>query len=268
MSDAETLSGDALSAAKGENANSSGGEGNTSGNENVSQAAVTPSDLQAFGQQLTEQLSQQLQEGLKANRQSQRDTIDDRVSKSVDTVQSRLIDTMKSMLPEGTDFRALERQAWIDSQMDTGQSPSGDTDDSPQASSSSSGNEPSPMVKEIRAILTSHGLSGDEPEIVDYVESNQGKPWWQVGSGLNELAGQIAARKQGDDASLLPGSGATGGTPPSPNLKNAYVKEVQALRAKGLSRREAGLKLDAIKERFEKQGLDTSQVNLVSEFIG
>lgn len=258
MPEGETLSEEALAAAKAGNAKPAGSESEPSKTPVSNASGVTKADLEA----LQAGMMQTLKEGLKANRQSTRDTIDDRVNKSFDTM---LIESLKKNLPEGTDFESIRRNAWIESQMTGNNSEASDTSGSPQAPGKSAGSTPSLVEAEIGTILRTHGLSGDEPEIIEYVKANQGKPWFQVGAGLNELAGKIAERS-GDAASLSPGS--SGGSPPSPNLEAEYIKRVDELRAKGLSRRAGMSALVELQSEFQGKGLDTSKVNLLSRYVG
>jgi len=191
-------------------------------------------------------------EGLRANRQSQTATIDNRVT----GMQEVLIDELKKVAPEGTDFEALEDKAFIRSQRSTPPEES-PAEGSPQAPEASTGSAKDFVKREIDQILQEHGLSGDEPELGEYLRDNRGKRWSQVGTGFEELATTIAARNEGDGASFQANPS---GSPPNPNLEAAFRKEVTELRAKGRSYTERMHDYREIEARYQKQGIDTAKV--------
>lgn len=210
-------------------------------------------------QQGLERIASDIKEQFKALKQSSRDTIDHRVT----GMESKLLEKVKGMLPEGTDFTALEREAWIETQMAGDQEPSkAPASGSPQAPGQPQASGGNLVVQEITAILQAHGVSADHPEIRAYVRENEGQPWYKVGSGLEELAEQIGSRT-GDPANIM-GTG-SGGSAPSPNLKANYLKEVNELRAKGgLSGRTTDLR--EIQEKYFGMGLtDVLQIDLAKE---
>lgn len=258
MSDQETLSADALQGASGSAASDAPEEDQSTG-EQVSEdqpEPVTKKDLANFKQDV----QSLLEDGLQRNRQSQKDTIEDRVAKSVDSAYTQMLE---SIAPEGTDLKDLRRKAWIDSQLENGDLPDENDvpDGSPQAPSGEGGTSKSLVQREIEAILQEHGLSGDEPELQEYVQQNQGTPWYQAGPGFAELAESIASRDSSPANIMGTGSGQS---PPSPDLEQAYIKEVAALRGEGRGFQDRMQKLRQVKEKYRKQNLDVDQIDVAS----
>lgn len=207
---------------------------------------VTKADLEA----MAASISKQVEAGLRSNRQSANATIDNRVS----GMQTELIESMKSLLPQGTDFEALQDQAWLRSQRKVASVPDTPVGEPPQAEPTEPSQPESVVEREIATILQAHGLSGDEPELRQYLTESRGKPWYQVGAGLNELAGKIASRTS-DPGNIM---GSPSGSPPSPDLRAQYIQEVKALMATGAYDQSGQVELRRIQDRYEKLGLDTN----------
>ena len=208
---------------------------------------------------VTKAVGGQVKLGLQANRQSANATIDNRVT----GMQSELVSGMRALLPEGVDFDKLQDEAWIRSQRKKSQEPeSAEAGETPQAEPAAPASVESTMATEIASILQKHGLSGNEPELVEYVKANKEQPWYLAGAGFNELAEKIAGR-QSDPANIM---GTGSGTPPNPNLKAKYLDEVAELRAQGKYDRSSQVAMREIAAKYEKLGLKTSEIDLLKEF--
>ena len=168
---------------------------------------VSKADLEAFGTSLVEQIVPRL-------KQSQKDTIKANVSSEVDGKLSdfdEVVELLKPHLPEDLDVQNIKRNAFLDNLMsDVSSKPEVEVvgletpsqDETPEPASSPPG-----LENEIQSILETHGVKGDEPELLEYAEKNKGKPWYQIGQGFDDLAKSIAARSAGNSAGVVPSQG-------------------------------------------------------------
>mgnify|MGYP001582844038 CR=1 FL=1 len=173
----------------------------------------------------------------KANRQSQADVITNRVRKEVG---NKLADALRPNLP-------LEPAVVPDA-------PSQALE--PALPSAVSGVE-----LEIQTILSTHGLTGEEPELIAYATENKGKPWYQVGAGFAAVAEKISTRAGG---SILAGEGT--GTA-SPNDVQAYINKVMELRkaaTAGTDRNTLRSSLRTLKEEYRKKGVEVDKIGFGS----
>ena len=204
-------------------------------------------------QESMEAVGKQIAEGFKSNRQSQTGTIDNRVA----GMEKRLTEKLIASLPEGTDVDALRREAYLDSQIAGDPAPTDARSGSPQAPDQPPASGANVVEQEIARILQEHGVSADNPELIEYVKANRGQPWYKVGAGFAELVEQIASRA-GDPANIM-GAG-SGGSVSTPDLRTAYLAEVQALREKGAHARD----LRPVQDKYMSQGLNVYQIDLTT----
>jgi len=235
----ETLT-EALSGEPEENANSSAGT-------ETSQEPVSFADeLKAAETRIMREVT----EGLKANRQSQTDTIDNRVT----GMEATIISELTKLVPEGTDIQAIRERAWIQSQMGTSEN-DGSAERSPKALEASPSTTADLVSTEITQILQEHGVSADEPELADYMRANAGKRWSQIGAGFEDVVANIAERSKG---STPMGTGS--GSAPNPNLEAAFAKEATELRATGRGYKERMNAYRELEAKYQAQGVDTAKV--------
>ena len=191
-------------------------------------------------------------------KQSQSDVIEDRVTKAVSGKMSAFDEAAESFRPhlkEGVDVADIRRAAFLDnliaesSEPSEPESPSPPQDKPPEQASS-----PSLLEQEIGEILKEHDLREDEPELLEYVKANQGKPWYKIGPGFADLAAKVSARKKGSPAGIL---AETGRKPPDPDLAQQYVDELATARDEG---RRGHAVLREIKNKYRKLGLDVDNI--------
>jgi len=195
----------------------------------------------------------QIDEGLKRIKQSQRDVVEDRVSRAKNTLEADILERVKPALEKaGVNLSEVRRQAFLDRQIDGAESGEAPAGESPKAEPASSSNESSLFQKELKSILSEHGLNGTEPELREYMRQHTGEPWYKAGAGFAELAETVGSRKK--QGTLMPGSG---DAPPPPNLVDAYKKEVLEARSKG----EGMVGKRRIDAKFQKLGLKVENVS-------
>jgi hypothetical protein len=182
---------------------------------------VSKADLEAFGTALVDEIVPRL-------KQSQKDVIQDRVSSEVKEAMSSFDEAVEMLSPElkeGADIAALRREAFLNNLMaqSTSPEPEPEPEAPPQAAAPEPASLPPGREAEIAQILEQHeGLSGTEPELMEYAKANKDKPWWQVGGGFNDLAASIAARNTGTPAGVV----APQGQASNPDLKAEFRKEL------------------------------------------
>jgi len=171
-------------------------------------------------------------EGLaKRLKQSQRDIVEDRLTKALD----------KHFGKPAASAPAPETPA----------SPA-----PPQATPAAAVTATSGFESEIKAILDERGLTGQEPELQEFAQANKGQPWYKVGPQLDELAAKIAARRGGSPSGVVVPPGPK---PNEPELAAQYLEDIAAARKAG--RFGAG-NLRAIKDKYRKLGLAVENVRL------
>lgn len=194
----------------------------------------------------------QLDEGFKRLKQSQRDTVDDRVNRVKSTLEADILERVKPHLEKaGVNLDEVRRQAFLDRQIEGFSTSTQNAGESPQAEPAPQPSGPSVVQREISSILEKHGLDGKEPELREYMRQHQGEPWYRAGAGFAELAESLAARKQ--SGTVMPGGGSA---PPAPNLVDAYRKEVLEARSRG----EGMSGKRRIDEKYRKLGFNPDNV--------
>lgn len=210
-----------------------GSAGTESQPQESSQEFVSRTELSAAVDTIIAEMKAQA----KAHRQSQADVITNRVRKEVG---NKLADALRpSLPPEPAVVPAAPSQA-----------------PEPALPSAVSGVE-----LEIQTILSTHGLTGEEPELIAYATENRGKPWYRVGAGFAAVAEKISTRAGG---SILAGEGT--GTA-SPNDVQAYLNQVDELRKAvraGQDRKTTSTRLSALKNEYRKKGVAVDQIGFGS----
>jgi hypothetical protein len=213
---------------------------------------VSKADLKAFGTALVEEIVPRL-------KQSQKDTIRDRVASEVGDATSEfdaVVAALAPYLPENFDVSDIKRQQFIDKLMAQPSSPPEPEPDAPsQAAAPEPASPPPGRETEIAQILEEHGLSGNEPELTEYAEANQGKPWYLVGQGFVDLAKNIAARSAGDSAGVAVPQGQVS----NPDLAAEFRKELSEAKEKG---RYGMNTLRALKAKYADLGLSDEEMDI------
>ena len=163
-------------------------------------------------------------------RQSQRDTIQDRVQAAVGGALPHfdvIADALKPLFKDGSNIEAVKQDLFIKSLMAQSSSQpvaaAAPPNQGPAPQLPPAGTGPTGLEAEIKAILEANKLTGAEPELVQLLTANRGQPWYQVGPQFAALATQIAGRS----GTVL---GTAAGSPSaSPDLAREYVTKVQEL---------------------------------------
>ena len=213
---------------------------------------VSKADLKAFGTALVEEIVPRL-------KQSQKDTIRDRVASEVGDRTSELdavVAALAPYLPEDFDPSDVRRQQFIDKLMaQPSSTPEPEPEAPPQAAAPEPASSPPGRETEIEQILEEHGLSGTEPELTEYAEANTGKPWYLVGQGFVDLAKNIQARTAGNSAGVAVPQGQVAST----DLEVAFRKELADARETG----QYGMNtLRTIKTKYAELGLTEEQMDI------
>jgi hypothetical protein len=235
--------------------------------EKSSTEYVSREDLDAFGAKLAESISKEIVPRLK---QSQKDVIQDRVSSEVKEKLSAFDEAVEMLTPhlsEDVDLKALKRQKFIDSLMSESPSPEGVPEQAPppQEAVPEPASSPPSFEAEIQTILDAHGISGEEPELLEYAEKNKGKPWWQIGTGFNELAQSLATRQAGTPAGVVPPQGQVAHT----DLIKEFNQEVDAyLNPRGgdgklvQGQRRSIQRLRTLQQKYVDQGVPIEELDI------
>jgi len=184
---------------------------------------VSSEDFQAGLKALEEQIVDRMKESQKAVIQhSVSSEIGDKLS-TFDEVAALL----KPHLPDDLDVQNIKRQAFVDSLMSEPSSPKAELEEPspPQPEPPTPASVPPAFEAEIQSILETTGVSGQEPELKEYLEKTRGKRWFEVGQGFNDLAVSIAARTAGTPAGVVAPQGQIAET----DLVKNYRTELDAL---------------------------------------
>ena len=114
---------------------------------------------------------------------------------------------------------------------------------------------PPAFEAEIQTILETHGVKGDEPELLEYAEKNKGKPWYQIGQGFDELAKSIAARSAGTSAGVV----ASQGQVATSDLVADFRKEL----AEGMKQGQKGMRyLRQLQQKYVEKGASIEDLDI------
>ena len=206
---------------------------------------VSKSDLEAFGTQIVDQIVPRITK-------SQRDSIQARVSTEVNERMSELdkaVEVLRPLMREDVSEEDValvkERQFIRDLMAGSSSESEVESDSPPQEEVPEPASSPPGLQDEIQSILDAVGVSGKEPELMEYAEKNKGKPWYQTGQGFEELAKSIAARSAGTPAGVV----APQGQVANPDLVQEYRTELDGL----LYHRDGGGKITGDKRRNMNQ---------------
>ncbi len=221
---------------------------------------VSKSDLGGIVDQIVERVTK-----------SQRDSIQARVSNEVGEKLSKfdeVVEALRPHLPENFDASGVKREAFIDNLMRQSTSDTSEPEQPspPQEEAPTPASVPPGRESEIAAILETHsGLSGSEPELLEYAEANKGKPWYQVGQGFEDLAKSIAARTAGTPAGVV----APQGQVSNPDLEKEFRTELNGLlnpvdsEGKAIQgQRRNPNQLRALQAKYAEQGLKPEDMDI------
>ena len=243
MPDNETLSEDLLPGKQADAGASAAGD-------ETSQAPVSRAEYEKLSKSVLD-LTKKIDQGLKANRQSATDTIKSVVSQAQKSSNDYLIDRLAALLPaNGPSLESIKREAFLDEQVAKASAGKDDSDSAQEVESPPAPTGPSLIQQEIAAILTEHGLTGEEPELREYVAAHKGTRWYEAGPGFADLARKIAARKRGTPGGVMLGKV---GRPSTSGLEAEYLSEVKEMR----KQRKYGLNLlRDLKDKYRAAGLE------------
>ena len=205
----------------------------------------------------------------------------DQLNEAVESAVSKTVDSFKPLLAEATTrqteiLKQSQRDAIkdrVDGSVARALEAQGISTEAPSSASSTS--EPEPTAKsdnadeatqasdaiagEMTKILEEAGLKGDEPELKEWMEKNEGKPWYESGKSFFDTAQSIKGRT--DSAPI--GGGEGGATVPD-DLTAAYVADRQAIYArmsKGeITHYQAKSEADAVKAKAAEAGVPVDQI--------
>jgi hypothetical protein len=209
---------------------------------------VSRGDLEALEQRLTKAMGNGLESVVQRTKQSSKATIDHRVKKAVGERMKdyeEVLGLLSPHLREGVDPEQLKKDAALSFLYDE---VSRTPEEQPEGNSQAS--EPSRLEKELSEIMRKHGLTGKEPDIDAYLKENEGKPWYSLLAGIDQLGVEIAKRRTPSAAGI---TSTKGGPSPRPDLVEAYKKDM--LKARGrrdmikatvAKYRDLGVKVDEI----------------------
>ena len=196
------------------------------------------------------------------------------VSSEVDGRLSEFDEGLKLLRPlmredvSDEDLARVRERQYVQSLMTASSStPEVEPDSPPQEEVLKPASLPPGREDEIQSILDATGVSGEEPELLEYADKNKGEPWWKVGEGFNTLAEQIAARSAGTPAGVV----APQGQVANPDLVKEYRTELDGLlyhrdgtgKITGDKRRNMN-QLRQLQERYLELGLKAEDMEIGS----
>ena len=214
---------------------------------------VSKADLKAFGTELVDEILPRL-------KQSQRDVIKTSVASEVDGKLSsfdEVVELLKPHLPKDLDVQGIKRDKFLDDLMSEKPSPEAEpvAPSSPEEQPSELASSPPAFEAEIQTILETHGVKGDEPELLEYAEKNKGKPWYLTGQGFDDLAKSIAARSAGTSAGVVQTQGQA--------VSSDLVAEFRAELAEGLKQGQKGMRyLRQLKQKYVEKGANIDDLDI------
>ncbi len=195
--------------------------------------------------ELRDELKGWIDNGTERTKQSQRDAIKARVKQVVgeelgDTFAT--IDRFSELFDKGVDPKQLKVDALLEH----------------LANEPSETGEPAPsrpdetfVEREVRGVVEKHGLSGSEPELKQYMTEAKGQSLYNMLSGLEKVAVEVAEKRKATPAGILP----SGSSPPAkPDLDQKFIEEMWAAKGQGMA---AGR---VIKEKYRALGVKVDQI--------
>lgn len=233
-----------------------GGTGDSEGK--ASEGKASEGSFEALEQRLTKHVEATIDKAVSSLKQSQRDTIQDRVTKAVHDAPefqglrqiNEFMERHPELLKEGVKPREVLRSAALDNLVD--RELAGSTEQrQPERRDAAQADGSGVLKAEIGRILQEHGVAEDDPEVIALAKEVQGQPLLVQLTRLNELATQIAGRSD------EPNVGAARGRKVNPDLEAKYRQEMLENRGRGnyVGRQ--------IKDKYRKLGLDVDRVALI-----
>ena len=236
--------------------------------ESVSEATETPQ--QAPSQEYVsksdyEAMHQELKQELERLKQSSDDRAKHAASVSSEVTEklSEFDETYKAMKPllredvsEEEVAQLRERQFLQNLMQDSSSSKSVlEPEARPEAETPAPASVPPPFEAEIQTILDTHGVKGDEPELLEYAEKNKGKPWYQIGQGFDELAKSIATRSAGTSVGVVPTQGQA--------ANEDLVKQFREELTEGMKQGQKGMRyLRQLQAKYVEKGADIDDLDI------
>lgn len=175
-------------------------------------------------------------------KQSQRDAIKARVPQLVrDTIKEEF-EAIEKYAP-----KEKQKELQIEAMMNHLTS----EDSEPEEKPASSRPDESTVEREVRGVLEQHGLSGSEPELKQYMAGAQEQSMFEMLTGLDKVAVEVAEKRKATPAGILP-SGSS--PPPTPDLDLKFKEEMWAARGQGNA---VG---KAIKEKYRELGVEVDLI--------
>ena len=205
----------------------------------------------------------------------------EQLNEAVENAVSKTVESFKPLLDEASKkqteiLKQSQRDAIkdrVDGSVERALAAQGISTEAPSSSSSTS--EPEPTTKsdkadeatqasdaiagEMTKILEEAGLKGDEPELKEWMEKNEGKPWYESGASFFETAQSLKGR-----AESAPIGGGEGGPTVPDDLTAAYVadrQEIYARMSKGeITHYQAKAEADEVKAKAAEAGVPVDQI--------
>ena len=177
--------------------------------------------LEAYEERIVNRLKQSTGDKVKAAVSSEMSEKMSGLDKAVELLRP----LMREDVSEEDVALVKERQFIRDLMAGSSSEPEVESEAPSQAEVPEPASSPPGFQDEIQSILDTTGVSGEEPELLEYAEKNKGKPWYQTGPGFEELAKSIAARSAGTSAGVVASQGQVANT----DLVQDFHKELDAL---------------------------------------
>jgi hypothetical protein len=213
--------------------------------EPASQEFVSKADLS----ELQDQIQGWIKNGTERTKQSQRDAIKARVPQLVrDTIKEEF-QAIEKYAPE-----EKRKELQIEAMMDHLTAEPSEPEETPAPSRP----DESFVEREVRGVVEKHGLTGSEPELKQYMTGAKGQSLYEMLSGLDKVAVEVAEKRKPSASGILPG---TGSTPAKPDLNEKYIQEMSDLRVDRTM--QAHLKRQRtkeIKKKYRELGVPVDQI--------
>ncbi len=191
--------------------------------------------------ELREELKSWIQEGTERTKQSQRDAIKARVPEVVRETLAGEFEAIKKYAPD-------EKQK--DLKLEALMSHLTSEDSEPEEQPASSSPDEPFVEREVRGVVEKHGLSGSEPELKQYMTEAKGQSLFDMLTGLDKVAVEVAEKRKASPSGILPGGGSS---PPKPDLTEKYTQEISELRVdRTLQAHEKRERLKEIKKKYKE----------------
>ena len=206
---------------------------------------VSKADLSA----LKDEIKGWIDNGTERTKQSQRDAIKARVPEVVRETLASELEAIKKYAPD-------EKQK--DLQFDALMTHLTSEDSEPEEKPASPRPDESTVEREVRGVVEKHGLSGSEPELKQYMAGAKEQSMFEMLTGLDKVAVEVAEKRKATPAGILPGGGSS---PPKPDLSEKYIQEISDLRVdRTLKAHEKKQRLKEIKKKYKELDVPVDQI--------